>query len=90
MQKSIPAGSRILDVECFDGGFLKPVVSVYRYFGTEILSAAGNRAKGKGRRNSIGWSNFFTTRVLGTQGILTRRMEKLIEASFFDGVFVRY
>lgn len=44
VEKTLPAGSRILDVGCFDGGFLEPLVSSYRCCGIEIHSAARNRA----------------------------------------------
>jgi SAM-dependent methyltransferase len=44
----VPMGSRILDVGCFDGGFLEPLVDSYQCFGIEIHPNARDRAKRKG------------------------------------------
>jgi SAM-dependent methyltransferase len=41
-------GSTVLDVGCFDGGFLEPMIGSYRCFGTEIQQQARNRAEAKG------------------------------------------
>lgn len=40
--------SRVLDVGCFDGGFLEPLVESYCCYGIEIHSAARKRAERKG------------------------------------------
>lgn len=47
IKERLPVGSRILDVGCFDGGFLEPLASLYRCYGVEIHSAARKRAQGK-------------------------------------------
>ncbi len=48
IQNSLPKDSRILDVGCFDGGFLEPLTAVHRCFGIEIHTAARHRAEQKG------------------------------------------
>lgn len=44
----LPARSRILDVGCFDGGFLEPLVGTHICYGIEIHRAARERAERKG------------------------------------------
>jgi len=46
--ESVPVGSRILDVGCFDGGFLEPLIGSYRCSGIEIHPVACDRARQKG------------------------------------------
>lgn len=46
--RKLPPGSRILDVGCFDGGFLEPLGASYRCSGIEIHPSARDRAKRKG------------------------------------------
>lgn len=41
-------GSTILDIGCFDGGFLEPLVSIYRCHGIEIQLGARRRSEEKG------------------------------------------
>lgn len=48
LAKTIPVGSRILDLGCFDGRFLQPLVESYRCAGIEIHSAARKRAEQNG------------------------------------------
>lgn len=48
VEKVLPCTSRILDVGCFDGGFLEPLLTNYRCFGIEIHQAAQKRAEHKG------------------------------------------
>ncbi len=48
IQKRVPNDSRILDVGCFDGGFLERLVSSHRCFGIEIHPAARHRAEQNG------------------------------------------
>lgn len=48
IKEMLPAESRVLDVGCFDGGFLEPLVGSYRCCGIEIHRAARNRAEQKG------------------------------------------
>lgn len=48
IEQLVPMGSRILDVGCFDGGFLEPLVDSYQCSGIEIHQSASERAKQKG------------------------------------------
>ncbi len=48
IRREIPEGGRILDVGCFDGGFLEPLLPTYDCHGIEIHPAARSRAKMKG------------------------------------------
>jgi len=48
IRQVLPEGSRILDVGCFDGGFLEPLSASYRCCGVEIHPKARDRAKQKG------------------------------------------
>ncbi|ACL73184.1 2-polyprenyl-3-methyl-5-hydroxy-6-metoxy-1 4-benzoquinol methylase-like protein [Thioalkalivibrio sulfidiphilus HL-EbGr7] len=48
LNQLLPTESRILDVGCFDGGFLEPLRGSYRCFGIEIHAAARDRAVKKG------------------------------------------
>lgn len=48
LSQGLPEGSRILDVGCFDGGFLEPLVASYRCCGIEIHPKARDCAKLKG------------------------------------------
>ncbi|WPL11523.1 3-demethylubiquinone-9 3-methyltransferase [Thiorhodovibrio litoralis] len=41
-------GSSVLDIGCFDGGFLEPLTTVFRCFGVEINSQARSRAEAQG------------------------------------------
>ena len=47
IRQSVPKGHRILDVGCFDGGFLAPFVAEYGCSGIEIHPAASQRARQK-------------------------------------------
>jgi SAM-dependent methyltransferase len=48
VEQILPAESRILDVGCFDGGFLEPLVESHRCYGIEIHPAARDCAERKG------------------------------------------
>jgi len=48
VEQSVPAERQILDVGCFDGGFLEPLVGSYHCCGIEIHPAARDRAKRRG------------------------------------------
>ncbi|MEX1032388.1 MAG: class I SAM-dependent methyltransferase [Cellvibrionaceae bacterium] len=48
IEQNLSTESRVLDIGCFDGGFLEPLVGSYRCYGIEIHSAARNRAEQKG------------------------------------------
>lgn len=48
ISKNLPQGSSILDIGCFDGTFLKPLVHIYRCYGIEIHPIARCRAQEKG------------------------------------------
>jgi 2-polyprenyl-3-methyl-5-hydroxy-6-metoxy-1,4-benzoquinol methylase len=47
VKKYLPQG-KILDVGCFDGGFLQSLGDRYKHFGVEIHPAASQRARGNG------------------------------------------
>lgn len=48
IRQACQKGERILDVGCFDGGFLEPLVAEYKCHGIEIHPAARQRARDKG------------------------------------------
>lgn len=48
LEQFIPAGSQVLDMGCFDGGFLEPLTDSYRCYGIEIHPEASSRAENKG------------------------------------------
>ena len=48
VEQTIPAQSRILDMGCFDGGFLEPLLGTYHCYGIEIHPSARKRAEQKG------------------------------------------
>lgn len=48
IQAMVPLGGLILDVGCFEGSFLQPLVGAYRCSGIEIHPVACNRAREKG------------------------------------------
>lgn len=48
IRQSLPVNNRILDVGCFAGGFLEPLVESYSCFGIEINSSARRSAERKG------------------------------------------
>ncbi|NNM80276.1 MAG: class I SAM-dependent methyltransferase [Gallionella sp.] len=50
LEEKLRPGGSILDVGCFDGGFLEPLVGQYRCYGVEIHSGARKRAEDKGIR----------------------------------------
>lgn len=46
--KNMPSGATVLDIGCFDGGFLESLTQRYNCFGVEIHPGARNRASQKG------------------------------------------
>jgi len=48
IRQACQKGGRILDVGCFDGGFLQPLVADYSCHGIEIHPAASQRARNQG------------------------------------------
>ena len=48
LDKALPTGATLLDVGCFDGGFLEFMGSRYRRFGVEINALAIEKARSKG------------------------------------------
>lgn len=48
LEETLGSGSSILDVGCFDGGFLEPLIASYRCYGIEIHNEGRNRATDAG------------------------------------------
>lgn len=47
LKSNLPVDASILDVGCFDGGFLDPLTTIYHCYGIEIHPGARERAKEK-------------------------------------------
>jgi len=48
IEERLPLGSSILDVGCFDGGFLNTLAPGYERYGVEIQNSAGEKARRSG------------------------------------------